>query len=110
MLLEQAGCQQSIIQLGADIVRKEGIRGVKLLLAPLFPYRLFGSPWHMISNEGCCRLVEGVGLNCGSNDLLVTHNLIHHTINSQLFHAEMCKVIGSDELLLPWPTSKTQRI
>lgn len=76
MLLEQAGCQWSGIQLEADIVREEGIRGVKLLLALLFLYRLLGSPWHMISNEGCCRLVEGVGLNCGSNNHLVTRVIL----------------------------------
>lgn len=96
--------------MGTEIERQEGIRGVKLLLAPSFPYRLLGGSWHIIGNEGCCRLVEGVGLTCGSNDRLVVHNHIHRTISSQLFHAEMSKVTGSDELQSPWPTSKAQRI
>lgn len=40
----------------------------------------------------------------------VTHNCINHTVNGWLVHVQMGKVMGSDELQLSWPTSKSQHI
>lgn len=59
-----------------------------------------------------CRLGSWTGWD-GLGALMmgqVMRDRAHHAANSQSLHAQMCKVMESDELQLPWSSSESQHM